>query len=88
MASWYGGTPADQRRVWHAFHATMDGLCPEWQRARRGGALFHRLVAHLELGAGVWASTGRETWVDERLAWARRKENAGVGMAEEYIYEE
>ncbi len=83
MASWYGGTPEDQRRLWNAFHATIDGFSPEWRNANRGGKLFHRLVAHRELGVSVWSSDDREEWVDERLEWASKRENAGIPMPED-----
>lgn len=75
----------DQRRLWGAFHATMDRLSPEWQSASRGGKPFQRRVAHLELGVSVWALDDREEWVDERLQWARKEGNAGVAMPDDEL---
>lgn len=82
MASWYGGTPEDQRRVWDAFHLTMNKLEPEWRKANEHGELFRLWDGFLELGVEGWASDTVEQWVDERLAWASEEGNRGVPMPE------
>ncbi|KZP04631.1 hypothetical protein FIBSPDRAFT_1009005, partial [Athelia psychrophila] len=87
VASWYGGTPSDQARLWDAFNNAVDrcDVGGEWRRAYEDGKWFRAWAAHLELGVGIWGGEdGRlESWVDERLRWASQPGKKGVGMPEE-----
>ena len=82
-ASWYGGSPEDQRRVWDAFHAIIDQFDVEWRKAYEYGKLFRRWADYLELGVEAWGSEDVEQWVDARLAWASEEGNRGVPMPED-----
>lgn len=81
-ASWYGGSPADQRRLWDAFHITMDRCDPDWRKAYQGGKLFGLWADHLELGVEAWSSRDVEQWVDARLIWASEERRQGIAMPE------
>ncbi|KAM4057440.1 phosphotransferase enzyme family protein [Hirsutella rhossiliensis] len=81
-ASWYGGSPADQRRLWGAFHATMARCDAEWRKAYQGGKPFRAWADHLELGVEAWGSEDVERWVDARLAWASEEGRRGMAMPE------
>lgn len=70
MASWYGGTSEDQRRVWDAFKAAMARCSEEWLKAEEHGRQFRDWKGYIGLGVELWASEDIEAWVDERLARA------------------
>lgn len=80
--TWFGGTRADQFRLWKTFHSTMaacdsDG---EWRKAYEGGKHFRRWAGYLGLGWEAWPDY--EAQVDSNLTWASRESNRGVGRPE------
>lgn len=84
MASWYGGTPADQTRLWNAFHNSIDSCDAdgEWRRAYEAGEWFRRWAEHLELALSIWGAEDGylESWIDERMKWAGMSGKGGVEM--------
>ena len=80
--AWWGGTRADQFRLWKTFHSTMvacdiDG---EWQKAYEGGKHFRRWAGYPRSSWETWAKC--EATVDETVIWASQEGNRGVGMPE------
>jgi len=76
---WWGGTRADQFRLWKTFHSTMhacdsDG---EWRRAYEGGKYFRRWAGKVRIGWQAWADA--EASIDKKLTWATQEGNRGVG---------
>jgi len=81
-ATWFGGTRADQFRLWKTFHSTM-AMCDsdgEWRKAYEGGKHFRRWAGYLGLGWEVWPDY--EAQVDSNLTWASQEGNRGVGRPE------
>jgi hypothetical protein len=82
MKDWYGGTAEEQRTLWDAFHQTIDryDIEGEWRRAYESGEPFRHLCGYLGLGIKPWSWPSTESWIEERLEWA--KGNPGEGMTQ------
>lgn len=81
--NWWGGTRADQFRLWKTYHSVMDACDEggEWRKAYEGGKLFRLWAGRFSFNWQTWAEL-HESDVDEILTWANKEENKGVGMPE------
>ena len=69
MASWYGGTPEEQRRLWETYHHTMDRCAPEWREAHEKGEPFREVADRATMGLRVWGnkSADLKRWATEKI---------------------
>jgi hypothetical protein len=80
--AWWGGTRADQFRLWKTFHSTMNACDSdgEWRMAYEGGKHFRRWAGYPGFGWETWARC--EKMVDKTLTWASQEGKRGAGMPE------
>lgn len=76
----WGGTRADQFRLWKAFHSEI-GVCDsgaEWRTAYEKGEFFRRWGWQVGCGWQAWVNDEEE--IDEMIAWASDQANKGKRM--------